>query len=166
MPTPINQLDDPMGGVYRNTLKQQELFIKNRLVKSKMQGIMEGSDLSECWLSGSIESIVKIIDPHARNLIQNFFAGKKSPYDFQMCLCCDGKKGDNGIRQFERAHCHVSSRPEIIRDVVTGMWVNNETSIKLGDILRKFIEKHRTCPIYMLCNKCHVKYDKKNLNNT
>ena len=30
-----------------------------------------------------------------------------------------------------------------------------------SEILKKFIEKHDCCPIYMLCNKCHNTYDKK-----
>ena len=32
-------------------------------------------------------------------------------------------------------------------------------AVTSGEILKRFIEKHECCPIYMLCNKCHHKYD-------
>ena len=40
------------------------------------------------------------------------------------------------------------------------LWVDSTSPIKVGDILKLFIQKHEACPIYMLCNKCHTEYDK------
>ena len=36
---------------------------------------------------------------------------------------------------------------------------DEKTPLIVGDILKKFIEKQECCPIYMLCNICHNKYD-------
>ena len=42
---------------------------------------------------------------------------------------------------------------------IDDLWVDNITPIKAGDILKLFIQKHEICPIYMLCNNCHNRYD-------
>ena len=44
---------------------------------------------------------------------------------------------------------------------INELYIDNNTPIKTGDILKLFIENHKICPIYMLCNKCHNKYDNK-----
>jgi hypothetical protein len=43
--------------------------------------------------------------------------------------------------------------------VINVLWIYDITPIKVGDILKLFIQKHEICPIYMLCNICHNKYD-------
>ena len=92
----------------------------------------------------------------AQNLIQIFFKFKNTE-----CILCKGEKGENNIRQFERAHCNIYSRYDLIMMAINDLWIDNITPIKVGDILTLFIKKHEICPIYYLCNLCHNKYDNK-----
>ena len=92
----------------------------------------------------------------AQNLVQIFFDFKATK-----CLICKGKKGENSIRQLERAHRNILSNPryDLLMMAINDLWIDNITPIKVGDILKLFIQKHEICPIYMLCNICHNKYD-------
>ena len=90
----------------------------------------------------------------AQNLVQTFFRTKN-----KRCIICKKVKGNNNIRQLERAHCNIYSRKDLLLLAINDLWIDNNTPIKVGDILKLFIKKHELCPIYMLCNICHNKYD-------
>lgn len=68
-------------------------------------------------------------------------------------------KRENSIRQIERAHCNIYSRVDLIMMAINVLWIDDITPIKVGDILKLFIQKHEICQFYMLCNICHNKYD-------
>jgi len=106
-------------------------------------------------LVGSVETIAKHLNQGpAQNLVQTFFN-----FNAKKCVVCKGKKGENGIRQLERAHCNIYSRYDLLMMAINDLYIDNNTPIKSGDILKLFIQKHEICPIYMLCNLCHKKYD-------
>ena len=160
MPATFRELDDPTSEVFRNTLSSQEEYINDKLSKTKKRIFND-----KCGQVGDIKTITDSNSSDARNIVHEFFTGKN--YKVNTCLCCDGKIGENGITEFERAHGNTASRPDLLYNAVEELWVDNETPIPKGLIFRKFIEKHKDNPIYMLCKKCHVEYGeygKSNLN--
>ena len=151
----MEELNNPESEIFKNTLEKQKKFISERLrtIKNKY--------LDDDFIIGTPqkkENIVKHLNNGiAANLIQTFFN-----YKTNTCILCDGIKGENGIRQIERAHCNNYCRSDILLLAVNDFSkkIENGDIITAGEILKKFIEKHDICPIYMLCNICHNKYDK------
>ena len=73
-------------------------------------------------------------------MIQTFFN-----YKTDTCIFCKGVKGENGIRQIERAHCNNYCRSDILELAVAEIsdkLYGGET-VTAGEILKKFIEKQR-----------------------
>jgi len=146
----MESLSKPESEIYKKTLEEQREYIDNRLRSIKSRYIND-----EMGCCGEKESIAKHLNQGpAQNLVQTFFTFKSKE-----CIICKGKVGENDIRQLERAHCNIYSRYDLLMMAINDLWVDNITPIKSGDILKKFIEKHKECPIYMLCNLCHKKYD-------
>ena len=142
-------LNDPESEIYIKTLEKQVPYITQRLTIIKNRLI---ADTMGCC--GGKEEIAKHLNMGlAQNLIQTFFKTTDT------CDFCKSKIGDNGIRQIERAHCNLYSRYDLIMMAVNDLHIDTNTPIKSGDILKLFIQKHEICPIYMLCNLCHTKYD-------
>jgi len=147
----MEELNNSESEVFKETLKKQTDFIKGRFYKLRANRYLD--DKMGCI--GKKEDIVKHLNQGpAQNLIQTFFN-----YKTDKCSFCNCKKGENGVRQFERAHCNKFSRSDILNIAITDIYIDEQTPIIVGDILRIFIEKHECCPIYMLCNICHNKYD-------
>ena len=42
---------------------------------------------------------------------------------------------------------------------VNKLYIDENTPIKSGELLCEFIKCHNICPIFILCNLCHNKYD-------
>ena len=149
----MEALNDPNSEIFQTTLKEQIEFIIERLKKIKNKYL----DDSFIIAPQEIENIVRHLNNGlAANTIQTFFNYKRNT-----CTFCKGVKGKNGIRQIERAHCHNYSRSDILHLAVLEIKEKLDAGevVTSGEILRKFIEKHDRCPIYMLCNICHHKYD-------
>lgn len=147
----MEKLTNSESDIFKQTIEKQKKFIKNRLSKIRSRYL---NDKMGC--TGTKEVIVKHLNQGpAQNLIQTFFN-----YKISECSYCNRKKGENNIRQFERAHCHNYSRGDILDKAVDELYVDGRTPLEVGKILRRFIEMHEFCPIYMLCNICHNKYDK------
>jgi hypothetical protein len=145
-------LNNPESEIFQQTIEKQKKFIKIRLSKIRSNRYL--NDTMGCI--DTKEVIVKHLNlGPAQNLIQTFFN-----YKTLECSYCNRKKGENNIRQFERAHCHNYSRGDILLKAVDELYVDDKTPLPAGKILRRFIEMHEFCPIYMLCNICHNKYDK------
>ena len=145
----MEHLNNPESEIYKKTLEKQKLYILTRLntIKSRLL-----DDTMGCC--DEKEKIAKHLNMGlAQNLVQTFF--KKA----DKCVVCNGKIGDNGIRQIERAHCNIYSRYDLLMMAINDLYIDNTTPIKSGQILKLFIQKHEICPIYMLCNLCHNKYD-------
>lgn len=146
----MQDLNNPDSEIYIKTLKDQKLYIKDRL--NKIRNIMIGDPTGCC---GRKEDIAKHLNMgHAQNLIKTFFK-----YKTTTCMLCNCKKGENNVKQLERAHCNIYSRYDLLMMAINDLYIDDKTPIKSGDILKLFIQKHETCPIYMLCNICHNNYD-------
>lgn len=149
----MEELNNPDSIIYKDTLNKQSEFIKNRFSNLRSNRYLD--DKMSCI--GKKEDIVKHLNHGpAQNLIQTFFN-----YKTDKCSLCNCKKGDNGVRQFERAHCNNYSRGDILNIAIDEIYIDEQTPLVVGNILKKFIDKHDCCPIYMLCNICHNKYDNK-----
>jgi hypothetical protein len=146
----MENLSNPESEIYKKTLEKQKLYIDTRLSTIKNRYI---DDNMGCC--GEKEAIAKHLNQGpAQNLVQTFFNFKATK-----CIICNGKKGENGIRQLERAHCNIYSRYDLLMMAVDDLYIDNTTPIRTGDILKLFIQKHNICPIFILCNRCHNKYD-------
>ena len=146
----MEELSNQESKIYIKTLEKQKLYILSRLDTIKNRYL---DDTMGCC--GEKETIAKHLNQGpAQNLVQTFFNFKA-----KKCVLCNGKVGDNGIRQLERAHCNIYSRYDLIMMAINELYIDNNTPIKVGDILKIFIKKHIICPIYILCNVCHNKYD-------
>jgi len=146
----MEDLNNSESEIYKKTLEKQKLYISTRLKIIKNRYLDD-----TCGLVGSVETIAKHLNQGpAQNLVQTFFN-----FNAKKCVVCKGKKGENGIRQLERAHCNIYSRYDLLMMAINDLYIDNNTPIKSGDILKLFIQKHEICPIYMLCNLCHKKYD-------
>jgi hypothetical protein len=148
----MDELNNPESEIYKKTIKKQNKFIPlrlnnihNRYLNDKMGCIGEKEYIANHLNNGP-----------SQNLVQTFFNFKTNK-----CIICKGEKGDKGIRQFERAHCNIYSRRDLLMMAIDDLWIDNTTPIIVGDILKLFIKKHDKCPIYMLCNICHTNYDSK-----
>ena len=147
----MEHLNNPESEIYKKTLEKQKLYISTRMNTIKNRIL---DDTMGCC--GEKETIAKHLNMGlAQNIVQTFF--KKT----DKCIICNGRVGDNGIRQLERAHCNIYSRYDLLIMAINDLYIDNNTPIKSGNILKLFIKKHEICPIYMLCNICHNKYDNK-----
>ena len=149
----MEELNNPESELFKNTLEKQKKFISERLKKIRNKYLDDNFIVAP----QKKENIVRHLNNGiAANLIQTFFN-----YKTDTCIFCNGVKGENSIRQIERAHCNNYCRSDILLLAVSEIsdkLYSGET-VTAGEILKKFIEKHDDCPIYMLCNKCHNKYD-------
>ena len=147
----MEELSNPESEIYKKTLKKQKIYINTRMGSIKKNRYLD--DNMGCC--GEKEIIAKHLNQGpAQNLVQTFF-----DFKCKKCVLCKGKKGENSIRQLERAHCNIYSRLDLIMMAINVLWIDDITPIKVGDILKLFIQKHEICPIYMLCNICNNKYD-------
>ena len=149
----MNALNDPDSEIFRETLIKQNEFIPLRLSRITNRYI---DDMCPVGGAGATKELIAnhLNKGPAQNLIQTFFN-----YRTTKCAFCKKKKGEDGVRQFERAHCNNYSRYDILLMALDDIYIDDETPIRSGDILKRFIEKHQYCPIYMLCNVCHNTYD-------
>jgi hypothetical protein len=148
----MEELSNPKSEIYKKILEKQTQFINIRFGSIKNRYIDD-----EMGCCGEKEVIAKHLNQGpAQNLVHTFFNFKATK-----CLICKRKKGEHGIRQLERAHCKILSKPcyDLLMMAINDLWIDNITPIKVGNILKLFIQKHKTCPIYILCNICHNKYN-------
>lgn len=146
----MEDLNNSESEIYKITLETQKSYISDRLATIKKNRLLD--DTMGCC--GEKEQIAKHLNMGlAQNLVQTFFKTADE------CVICNCKIGDTGIRQIERAHCNIYSRHDLLMMAINDLYIDKNTPIKSGDILKLFIQKHEICPIYMLCNLCHKKYD-------
>ena len=146
----MEELNDPESIIFKETIEKQKIFISDRLNNIKNKYLDD-----KCKLCDEKDIIAQHLNNGpAQNLVLTFFN-----YKTTNCAFCGKGKGDEGIRQFERAHCNNYSRYDLLLLAVEELYTDDITSLKVGDILKLFIKKHELCPIYMLCNVCHNKYD-------
>jgi hypothetical protein len=145
----MNILNDDNSSIYKITLEKQKTYIQTRISKIQNRYLADN-----CGLSGDKKDIANHLNKGpAQNLVQTFFKTDK------ICCNCGLKKGENEIRQLERAHCNKYSRFDLLILALDELYIDENTPVPSGKILKKFIEKHELCPIYTLCNICHNQYD-------
>ena len=146
----MEELNNPESEMFKKTIEKQKIFILRRLSNIKNKYL---NDTMGCC--GEKDIIAKHLNQGpSQNLVQTFFN-----YKTNKCILCNRGKGIDGIRQIERAHCNKYSRYDLLIMSIDELYVDNTTPIISGDILKRFIQKHDICPIYILCNLCHNKYD-------
>ena len=156
----MEQFNDENSSIYQETLSQQREYITTKLDNIRSNRYMDDT----CLLSGEIEDIVNHLNKGlAQNLVLDFF---KKPLIKSSCIHCGGSRGENGIRDLQRAHCNLFSRGDILMMAVEKLYVDENTPIPSGKILKEFISQHVICPIYTLCNICHNKYDNQSNSNS
>ena len=149
----MEELNDSESEIFKKTLVEQSNFISNRLLTIRNKYLDDPLIIAP----QQKENITKHLNNGiAANLVHTFFN-----YKTEKCSYCDCSVGENGIRQIERAHCNNYSRLDILSLAVDDFIdkLDSGETVTSGEILKRFIEKHECCPIYMLCNKCHHKYD-------
>ena len=147
----MEELNNAESEIYKKTLEHQKLYISTRMNTIKKNRYFD--DTAE-FCCDTKEEIAKHLNLGlAQNLVQTFFK------TVDKCVSCNGKIGENGIRQIQRAHCNIYSRYDLLMMAINDLYIDTNTPIKSGAILKLFIQKHEICPIYMLCNICHNKYD-------
>ena len=123
--------------------------IKNKLEKTKINDL-----ISDIKISGEKKQIILFLKAGpAKNLVNKFFKTND---------CCDycGVKKSKEI-QIDRAHCNKNNfdRSSLLENALSKYYVDEETGIKIKDILRSFLENHIDIPLYSLCKTCHRNYD-------
>jgi hypothetical protein len=156
-----SHLNNPESETFQNILENQIIFINQRF-RSITSDYLNDS----VGLCGEKEEIAKHLNKGlAQNFIQKFFKDTNDTreiigqyYTTNRCIYCERQVGEHNIRQIDRAHCNNYSRGDLLMLAIDDLWVDNITPIRTGNILKKFIEKHELCPIYMLCKPCHNTY--------
>ena len=148
--TIMNDINNPDSIIYKNALKRTE-HISKKLEKSKMNCL--AIDLK---LVGTEKDILAHLKAGpAKNLVNSFFK-----YTTDKCDFCNIQK-DKSI-QLDRAHCNKQNcdRSALLGKSIKKHFVNEQTPIKIKDILKDFIQFHNEIPLFILCKECHLKYDK------
>lgn len=151
----LSMLNDPHSDVYREVLSRTQMHIRPRLQNwPKMRCLHDKTGLTS--EDGAAGLVGHLGDSTATNLVKQFFKG-----EFAKIKNCDlcGRRFDRGLN---RSHCNREGggRLNLLRRAVDHFYVDCDTPVETGKVLRKFIEFHMEQPLYMLCTKCHGKYDK------
>ena len=116
----MEHLSNPESEIYKKTLEKTKLYIPSRLNTIKSRFL---DDTMGCC--DEKEKIAKHLNMGlAQNLVQTFF---KSRFLDDKCVICNGKIGDNGIRQLERAHCNIYSRYDLLMMAINDLYIDNTT---------------------------------------
>lgn len=145
-------LNDTSSGIYNNALTRTE-DIKLKLKKTRI-----GCLRNECVIGGPKKDILFFLKGGpAKNLINSFFK-----YQTSKCDYCGIEKSK--IIQLDRAHCNQPNcdRSSLLDKSINSHYIDDNTPIKIKDILVTFIKYHQKIPLFILCKKCHQKYDKLN----
>ena len=129
-------------------LKQQTDFIEKRLAKCKL------FNKYKLTLLESNNDIISSLGGELRNIVQGFFTG--SFYAQKVCEHC-------GLTaKTQRCHDKGSSRPQVAFSALLKIRPDETKPIKQCDFIRAFIQEHSKVPLWILCQTCHMKYDRPN----
>ena len=115
----MEDLNNSESEIYKKTLETQRLYISKRLntIKNRLF-----DDTMGCC--GEKEQIAKHLNMGlAQNLVQIFFKTADE------CVICNGKIGNTGIRQIERAHCNIYSRHDLLMMAINDLYIDNKVGI-------------------------------------
>jgi uncharacterized protein YqkB len=144
----INEYDNP---IYKKGLTRTQ-NIDDKLKKTRMECLN-----NNCSIVGPKKDILlHLKGGPAKNLINCFIK-----YETDKCDYCGIQKSKTV--QLDRAHCNKDrcDRTSLLEKSINSYFEDETKSIKIKDILKTFILYHKGIPIFILCKKCHIQYDKK-----
>ena len=67
----------------------------------------------------------------------------------------------NKTIQLDRAHCNIDGcdRSSLLEKSINTHFKDENTPIKIKDILITYLKYHTDIPLFILCKKCHREYD-------
>ena len=136
---------------YKNGLKRTQ-NINEQLEKTRINCL-----ISNVKVVGTKKEILSHIKGGtSKNLTNSFFK-----YTTDKCDYCGIKK--NKTTQLDRAHCNIDScdRSSLLEKSINAHFIDENTPIKIKDILITYLKYHKDIPLFILCKKCHCEYDKK-----
>ena len=132
----MEDLSNSESEIYKKTLEKQKLYISTRMNTIKNRIL---DDTMGCC--GEKEKIAKHLNMGlAQNLVQIFFKNADK------CVICNGKRGDSGIRQIERAHCNIYSRYDLLMIAINDLYIDTNTPIKVWRYSKIIYTKARNMP--------------------
>ena len=143
----INELDN---SIYITGLTRTQ-NIEVKLEKTRMNCLI--SDLAVVGTKKDI--LLHLKGGPAKNLTNVFFK-----YTTDKCDYCSIQK--NKTTQLDRAHCNIDScdRSSLLEKSIHFHFIDESTPIKIKYILITYLKYHKELPLFILCKKCHRKYDK------
>ena len=123
-----------------------------KINKSKMKCL-----ISNVSISGDRNDILcHLKDGPATNLVNRFFKVKT-----ESCDNCKIKK--NRMVQLDRSHCNNNNcdRISLLKIAIDKFYMDNKKPIQIKFILIEFLKLHTKIPLFILCKKCHINYDRK-----
>ena len=145
----MEYINNPDNQIYKNALKRTQ-NIDDKIKKSRIKCLNDS-----CIIGGPMEDILSHLKGGpAKNLINSFFK-----YTTNKCDNCNIQKSKTV--QLDRAHCNKENcdRSSLLQLSIKKYYINETTTIKIKDILITFIKYHSEKPLFILCKKCHRKYD-------
>lgn len=147
----MESLYDTKSDIYISAVKRTE-EINMKLEKSRLFSLN-----NNCVIGGTKKEILLFLKGGpAKNLINSFFKYKTNKCDY-----CNIEK--NNYIQLDRAHCNKDGcdRASLLEKAINVHFIDEQTIIKIKEILITFIKYHEKIPLFILCKKCHREYDSK-----
>ena len=147
----MEHLNDNNNQIYINALIRTQ-NIDEKIRKSKINCLN-----NSCTIGGPLMDILfHLKGGPAKNLINSFFK-----YSTNKCDNCGIQKSKTV--QLDRAHCNKENcdRSSLLKKSIEKYFIDETIHIKIKDILITFIRYHSEIPLFILCKKCHIEYDKK-----
>ena len=146
----MNSINNKDSLIYKSGLKRTQ-NINEKLEKTRMNCLI--SDLKV--VGTKTEILLHLKGGPAKNLTNSFFK-----YTNNKCDYCGIQK--NKKTQLDRAHCNIDGfdRSSLLEKSINTKFIDKNTPIKIKDILINYLKYHKDKPLFILCKKCHRKYDK------
>ena len=148
----MDNLYNESSEIWKSGLSRTNNVI-TKINKSKMKCL-----ISNVSISGEKNDILcHLKHGPSTNLINSFFKVKT-----ENCDICKIKKDQ--VIQLDRAHCNNINcdRISLLKIAINKFYIDSQKPIKIKLILIEFLKLHTKIPLFILCKKCHIKYDKKN----
>ena len=143
----------------KNKLEQQlykSSLTRTQNINEKLNKTRINLLTNNCRIVGTENEILSHIKcGPSQNLINSFFK-----YTTDKCDNCDIKKSKT--IQLQRTHCNKYSddRSSLLKKSIQVHFIDKNTPIKIKDILTTYIKFHNDTPLFILCKKCHIEYDR------
>ena len=147
----IHSINESDNGIYKQGIERTKNAL-DKLEKTKMRCFN-----NDCVIGGTKNDILSHLKGGpAKNLVNSWFKCNTDKCDY----CGEPK---SKTTQLDRAHCNKDScdRSSLLEKSIHIHYIDEQTPIKIKDILKTFIKYHEGIPLFILCKKCHHIYDNK-----